>query len=499
MELKFGTAGVRGIIGSGNMNMNKTTVQKVSFALAKVILEKGNEDKKCVIGYDNRNMSLEFAEVAGSVFEFFGIKTFIFEDISPTPLVSYAIRKMKCDFGVMITASHNPKEYNGYKAYDSTGCQILPTFADKVQSESHTWEYEHENPIEIKELEKVPQKIINSYLKRILKTVGPQAKPTIKIAYSPLHGTGYKIVPKLLKTLGYEFYEDKTQNFKSISFENTKSCNPEHALAFEGVKKVGQQNKTDLIMVTDPDADRVGVGVLKDGEYILLDGNETGTIVFDFLAKRIKEVKLKKEWYMLYSFVSTDLPKAIARKHNINVIELATGFKWIGNFANKIEAEGNKFLFGFEESYGSLYTSKIGRDKDAIQSIVLIAKIADFYKKQGKTLLDVYEEIQKEHYFTKMKMNPIKIKPEITFSISELMKKARKIKGVKEIVDFNNKEAEEVKGNMIKIMFEDESWIAVRPSGTEPIIKVYINAKSKDKNDLLKRFNEIQNISKKLI
>lgn len=522
-ELAFGTAGLRGKLGAGTNRMNQYTVAKATQAFADTISNMGEDAKNrgVVICYDVRHKSDEFSKITSEVFAANGIKVNIFKEIQPTPVCSYAIRKLKSIGGVMVTASHNPREYNGYKAYGSDGSQILEDIA--VQIQNYMKEYDDYSKIKRIDFDKamdegliswIDESLIEDYIKEVLAcTINDNVDKKVKIVYTPLNGCGNKLVRRILDERGFEnIYIVKEQENPDPDFTTVGYPNPEDPKAFKLSEKLGKEKNAELLLATDPDSDRCAVEVLdKNGKYQFLTGNQIGSLLTNYILTALKENnELPEDGAIVKTIVSTDLVKPIANSFGIEVYEVLTGFKNIYEVANNFERIGKgKFIFGFEESIGYNYKDFV-RDKDAVNSAMLISEMTAYYKSKGKSLLDVLENIyDKFGYYAN----------EVQSIVLEGLDGAQKIKRimetirnnpkenviglkVKKIVDYLNDDTGLSKSNVLKYYLEDDSWFALRPSGTEPKIKLYLNAigenkeKAEDKKNKIKE--EVNNIINKI-
>ena len=487
-DLEFGTAGLRGILGAGTNKMNIYIVRKITIGLAMYLKEKYKDKKISVaIAYDSRNFSKEFCDIATKVLATFGIYSYIYDDVKPTPLLSYLLRKTKSKAGIMITASHNPKEYNGYKVYNETGCQISEEEAQEITKNiekiTNIFDFEYKNNEEnYKTI--IKEEIENEYINEIKELSNKNLDKNIKIVFTPEHGTSYKVFPKLLRTCNYNnIINVEEQMLPDGNFTNTKSSNPEEEIAFELALEYAKKNDVDLIIANDPDADRLGIMCkksLNSNEYIALTGNQTGTLMIDYLINQSKDLKDK----ILYKTIVTgEMGANIARKNNILVKELLTGFKYIGEQIEKLNNKNN-FFFGYEESYGYLI-NPIVRDKDALQAGLLIADMCSYYQKQGITLyeklLSLYEEVgfyeEITYSITLKGMEGIeKIKKAINYFRENKVDKILDIEVEKQI-DYLSDNTELPKSNVIKLYLKNYGWVVLRPSGTEPKLKIYISIK----------------------
>ena len=518
-ELAFGTAGLRGKLGAGTNRMNQYTVAKATQAFADTISDMGEDAKErgVVICYDVRHKSDEFSKITAEVFAANGIKVNIFKEIQPTPVCSYAIRKLKSIGGVMVTASHNPREYNGYKAYGSDGSQILEDIAVKIQN--YMKEYEDYSKIKRIDFDKainegliswIDDSLIEDYVKDVLNcAINEDVDKEVKIVYTPLNGCGNKLVRRILDERGFEnIFIVKEQENPDPDFTTVGYPNPEDPKAFKLSEKLGKEKNAELLLATDPDSDRCAVEVLdENGNYQFLTGNQIGSLLTNYILTALKENnELPDDGAIVKTIVSTDLVKPIAKSFGVDVYEVLTGFKNIYEVANNFEKNGKgEFIFGFEESIGYNYKDFV-RDKDAVNSAMLISEMTAYYKNKGKSLLDVLDDIYQKFGFYSNEVQSIVLEGlDGAQKIKRIMESIRtnplkEISGlkVKKIVDYLNDETGLSKSNVLKYYLEDDSWFVLRPSGTEPKIKLYLNAidkskkESDEKRDKIK--NEINNI-----
>lgn len=519
-SLQFGTAGLRGKIGAGTNRMNEYMVAKATQGFATTIIEKGDDIKGegVAISYDVRHFSKEFARITAEVFAGNGIKVYLSDDIRPTPLLSYAVRNFKCAGGVMVTASHNPKEYNGYKAYGPEGSQILEDMASsieenigKIESFSEVKRLPLEEGIEKGLIEMYSTELDEKYLKDVLSlTINEDIDKDIKIVYTPLNGTGNKYVREILKRRGFnnivvvEEQENPDPDFTTVGYPN-----PEDPKAFKYAIDLGKKVSAEMLIGTDPDADRAAIEVRdKEGNYVFLNGNKIGALMIHYiLSQRYEKKDLPSNSVIVKSIVTGDLGKAIANKYSVETIETLTGFKNICAVANESEITGEKeFIYGFEESIGYNYGTFV-RDKDAVSSAMVICEMAAYYKKQGKSLLDVLEELKDEYGFYDERLISIVLEGlEGQEKIGQIMKDFREnplteIKGMKleKTIDYLNDNTGIPKSNVLKYYFDDGSWYALRPSGTEPKIKIYIYSKGESEKDSKKKLDLIEKSTKEKI
>ncbi|EKR9336931.1 phospho-sugar mutase [Enterococcus faecalis] len=511
--LEFGTAGMRGILGAGINRMNIFTVRQATEGLARFMDTQDPETKRrgVAIAYDSRHMSPEFAMEAAKTLARHDIPSFVFESLRPTPELSFAVRYFKAFAGIMITASHNPAAYNGYKVYGEDGGQMPPADADALTKYVRSIE----NPLKIDVLSDeevahsgliniVGEEVDNAYLKEI-KTVTINQElinemgKELKLVYTPLHGTGKMLGEKALKQAGFEkFVLVPEQAVADPDFTTVKSPNPEEHSAFEYAIRLGEKEGADLLIATDPDADRLGAAVrMPNGDYQVLTGNQLGSIMIHYILEAHQQAgTLPQNAAVLKSIVSSELATAIAEKYNTKMFNVLTGFKFIAEKIQQYEEDHSQtFMFGFEESYGYLVKPFV-RDKDAIQALVLLAEVAAFYKKQGKTLYDGLQDIFEEFgYFEEKTISVTMSGIEGSGKIKALMAKCREqaptefagiqvaqTEDFKELTrtfaDGQTEQLQTPPSDVLKYHLEDGSWIAIRPSGTEPKIKFYLATKA---------------------
>ena len=497
-DIKFGTGGMRGVMGVGTNKINIHTVRKATQGFANYL--KANNKDGVAIGYDNRFNSKEFAYDSAKLLASNGIKVFLFDSLRPTPELSFAVRYNHCDGGIMITASHNPKEYNGYKVYDETGCQLIPALADQVINEIN----KIDDIISIKPKEDYDQSLItiinketdDAYYENVLSIQKrPNLKKTIKIAYSPEHGASFVPVMTCLKKAGFDIHEVKEQSMPDPAFSNTKSPNPEVSTSYEGVLSLAKQIDADLILVCDPDGDRMGVGVKHNNEYVILNGNQTGAILLEYILSANEELNIKYNNPCMYNtIVTSDIGEAVARFHNVDVEKTLTGFKYIGDKVHNHEIKKDKeYVFGYEESYGSLIKPFV-RDKDATQACLLLAEACAYYLEKGKTLMDVMNDAyDKVGYYFDTQISIMLPGADGAEKLKTIMANVRekgidvpgrttvKIEDYKLQKVYENNEVKEFKkhdiSDVLKYYLDDGSFICIRPSGTEPKCKCYLSVK----------------------
>ena len=511
--LEFGTAGMRGILGPGINRMNIYTIRQATEGLARFIDTQDEDTRKrgVAIAYDSRHLSPEFALEAACTLAQHGIPSYVFESLRPTPELSFAVRHLNTFTGIMITASHNPANYNGYKVYGEDGGQMPPADAAALT----TFVREIENPLDIAVLSEeaakaqglihfIGEPVDQAYLAEIKSVTINQPLidemgDALKLIYTPLHGTGKMLGERALMQAGFKkFIIEPTQGKADPDFSTVKSPNPEEHSAFEYAIALGEKEGADLLIATDPDADRLGAAIrLPNGEYQVLSGNQIGAILIHYILEAHQTAKtLPKNAVVLKSIVSSELPTAIANSYGVEMMNVLTGFKFIAEKIQQFETDhSHTFMFGFEESYGYLVKPFV-RDKDAIQALVLFAEVAAYYKKQGKTLYDALQMIFDTYgYFSEKTISVTMSGQEGSAQIAALMQTFRE-KAPTHFADVKVIQTEDFKhltkmfedgtvemlttppSDVLKYVLADDSWIAVRPSGTEPKMKFYIGVKA---------------------
>ena len=485
-DLEFGTGGLRGIMGAGSNYMNKYTVGRATFGVAQFAKAKRPDNLSVAIAYDTRNNSKTFAKTAAGIFASCGFKVYLYDIYVPVPVLSFTTRFLGCSIGIMITASHNPKEYNGYKVYDNTGCQLCTDdakcaigYINNITDFSSIPFSDSDNGIEL-----IGENILSEFLKEISTQSLYTEKSDLKIVYTPLHGTGCVPVQRILKDMNVTVV--KEQEMPDGNFSTVRSPNPEDKAALTIAIEKAKEIDADLVLGTDPDCDRVGIAVKSGDEYVLFTGNQTGAMLVNFILNMKKDT-LNSKSTVIKTIVTSEIGADIARKFGILVEETLTGFKYIGDKMNKYEADGSQeYVIGYEESYGYLVGTH-ARDKDAVVSSMLICQMAAWYKNQGKTLVDGLNELYAEYgYYLDTQDSFTLTGKDGAEKIQELMSTFRTtgtalFDGLKEIIDFSVGVRDLPKENVLKYVWNDGSWIAVRPSGTEPKIKVYYSIKDKTK------------------
>lgn len=506
-DLTFGTGGLRGTMGAGTNRINVYTVRKATMGLANYLLKHADaySEASVVIAYDSRNNSRFFAENTAQILSKKGIKSYLFEKITPTPVLSYAVRRLKCRAGIVITASHNPKEYNGYKVYDETGCQITQKAADEIYAEIQHVNLYKDIVLSPKDtiaelITYLDDEVLEGFLEEVKKQsvfVNSEAKADLKISYTPLHGTGFLPVTKILNRDGFKsVHVVELQATEDGNFPTVKSPNPEERGALEMAIQQAAVRNDDIVLGTDPDCDRVGVAVWHRGKYQLISGNQIGALLIDFLLQVHKPTK--RNHAIVKTIVTNDLGAEIAKKNGLVVINTLTGFKYIGEQINHfLETGAYSFFMGYEESFGYLIGTH-ARDKDAVVSSMLICEMAAYAKNIGITLIDWIERIYFDYGYYLDDLETFTLKGEVgEEKILEIMNGLRQnpykcFPRASCVMDYKNGIDGLPSSNVIKLYFPDRSWVAVRPSGTEPKVKFYYSAYGQNKNQAESRLAELK-------
>lgn len=516
-NLEFGTGGMRGEIGPGTNRMNIYTVRKASAGLAAYIEKQGEDAKKrgVAIAYDSRHKSPEFAMEAAKTLASQGIQTYVFDELRPTPELSFAVRKLNAYAGIVVTASHNPPEYNGYKVYGDDGAQLPPKEADIVIAEVNaienelTIQVEDEQSLKEKGLIKIiGEEIDKPYTEKLTSiSVHPELSDEVDVSvvFTPLHGTANKPVRRGLEALGYKNVTVvKEQELPDPDFSTVKSPNPEEHAAFEYAIKLGEEQNADILVATDPDADRLGIAVKNsEGKYTVLTGNQTGALLLHYLlSEKKKQGTLPENGVVMKTIVTSELGRAVASSFGLDTIDTLTGFKFIGEKIKEYEKTGQyTFQFGYEESYGYLI-GDFARDKDAIQAALLAVEVCAFYKKQGMSLYDALLSIFKEYGYYREGLKSLTLKgkqgaEQISAILTSFRNDPPKQMAGKQITqaedystgkrtvfaDHRGEDIDLPKSNVLKYFLEDGSWFCLRPSGTEPKVKFYFAVKGTSLQD----------------
>lgn len=531
-DLEFGTAGLRGIIGSGTNRMNKYTVTKATQGLANFIIQEKGQNKGVVISYDSRHMSKEFSQYTALCLNANGIKTYIFESLRPVPELSFAVRELKAIAGVMITASHNPPEYNGYKVYWEDGAQITsPKDKQIIEQVNLVTDYQDVKMIERQEAiskglyhvigKEIDDKYISIIKTQVLNPEVIKEERDLKIVYTPLYGTGNKPVQRVLKELGFEnIYIVKEQEKPNGDFPTVSYPNPEDKNAFKLALELANKIDAEIVLATDPDADRLGVYAKdsKTGEYMAFTGNMSGLLIAEYiLDQRKAKGTLPVNGALIKTIVSSNLANAITDYYHVKLIEVLTGFKYIGEQIKQFEETHQyEYLFGYEESYGCLVGTH-ARDKDAVTAVMMLCEAAAFYKKQGLTLWDQMIRIYEKYGYYREGQISITMKGQDgAEKIKKMMEKLRNTKmeelggnkviqsrdylsgKVKDLITKEESETGLPKSNVLYYLLENDGWCCVRPSGTEPKIKFYMGVKGTSLQDSKEKLDILANAMKKL-
>ncbi|HBF5317075.1 TPA: phospho-sugar mutase [Clostridioides difficile] len=517
-NLEFGTGGLRGIIGAGTNRINIYTVRRATLGVLNYIMKTQGEEGKqkgIVIAHDSRYMSREFCIEVAKTLSAYGVKAYIFEELKPTPELSFAVRYLKCAMGIVITASHNPKEYNGYKVYDSDGGQICIDMANDIIAEINKIDdYSTIKSIDFEEAlsknlitildNEVDDEFIKAVKKQVLRqNIIDEYGKKLKIIYTPIHGTGNKPVRKVLNECGFEnVMVVKEQELPDSNFSTVKYPNPEEKSVFNIAIEMAKNNGTDLIIGTDPDCDRVGI-VVKDssGEYIVLNGNQVGSLLVRYIVESlVEENKLpKNNPTIIKTIVTSELGAKIAKAYNVDCLNTLTGFKFIGEKIKAFEESNDRsFIMGYEESYGYLIGTH-ARDKDGVVSSLMICEMAAYYSSKGMNLYEALIDTYNKFGYYKEDLKSVTLKGiDGIKKIKEMMLYFRSVKidnvadvKVDKILDYKDGVDDLPKSDVLKFLLEDGSWIAIRPSGTEPKIKFYFGANSDNQEDVEFKLNNL--------
>ena len=512
-NLEFGTGGLRGVIGAGTNRINKYTVRRATYGLANYILEKCGEEGKAkgvVIAYDSRYKSEEFSTEAAKTLAACGIKAYIFDSLRPTPQLSFALRHLGCVAGIVITASHNPPEYNGYKVYWTDGGQVCPDIAKEIITEVNKIEDYSKIPttdsnnklivtldetVDTAFCDAVKKQVINQEL---INKVGKD----IKIIFTPIHGTGNLPIRRVLSEVGFKNVSVvKEQEMPDSNFSTVAYPNPEEKEVFDIAIEMAKTDGADIIIGTDPDCDRVGVVVKdNDGEYIVLNGNQVGSLLVDYvMSNKVEEIKEMHNPMIVKTIVTSELGAEIAKSYNVGCVDTLTGFKFIGEKIHQYEEDKSAtFIMGYEESYGYLVGTH-ARDKDGVVSALLISEMAAYYYDKNMTLYEGLQEVYKKYGYYREELQSITLKGiDGMEQIKSIMNTFRtsnieEIAGIKvaELKDYSQGIDNLPKSDVLKFILEDNSWIAVRPSGTEPKIKFYYGCNGAEKEVVDNKLEEI--------
>lgn len=526
--LEFGTAGLRGVIGAGTNRMNIYTVRQATQGLANYILSQNAQDKGVVIAHDCRIMSPEFTQEAALCLAANGIKTYVFPSLRPTPELSFAVRKLGCTAGIVVTASHNPREYNGYKVYWEDGAQITPPHDTNIMAEvAKVTDFSQVKTMDLQTAKDaglyitVSDEIDEPYFAELRKqSIHPEiikkVAKDIKVVYTPFHGTGLESVQRVLKDLGFEnVYIEPTQAVADGNFPTVDYPNPEDPKAWELALKLAKEKDADIVLATDPDADRLGVYCkdTKTGEYVSFTGNMSGMLIAEYILREKTKLGIMPENpALIESIVTTDMAKAIAKAYNVKLIEVLTGFKYIGEQIKNFEETGsNNYVFGLEESYGCL-PGTYARDKDAPAAVTMLCEVAAYCKNEGKTLWDAMIDLYEKYGYYKEGLSTLTLKGvDGAAELKKLMDKARsskfeqigdyKVLAIRDYADDTRLDMETgkvgstglPKSNVLYYELENNAWCCVRPSGTEPKIKFYFGIKGESMEDAESKLESLKN------
>ena len=521
-DLEFGTGGLRGVIGAGTNRMNVYTVAKATQGLAEYLLNKYGASASVVVGYDSRIKSDVFAKTAASVFAANGIKVYLWSTLNPVPTVSFATRYLNASAGVMITASHNPSKYNGYKVYGADGCQITTEVAAEIYAQIEKIDIfkdidfgNFETSLKENKIEYISDNVLTAYIEKVKEQsvlFDDQVDRDVAIVYSPLNGAGYIPVTRALNEMGYtSITVVEEQRLPDGNFPTCPYPNPEIKEAMQlGIEYAKKQN-ADLLLATDPDCDRVGIAVKNEkGEFVLLTGNETGLLLFDYIcSQRIKHNNMPENPIMVKTVVTMDMAEKIAENYGVKTINVLTGFKFIGEQIGLLESKNveQSYIFGFEESYGYLRGTYV-RDKDAVNAACMICEMFSFYKSQGISLIEKLNELFQKYGYCMNTLHSYEFEGALGFDkMQNIMKTFRESvgnnlkinsfanKNILKVLDYNKGIDGLPKSDVLKYLLDDGCSVVIRPSGTEPKIKIYISVLASTKeNAIIVEKNLIENV-----
>jgi len=526
-DVSFGTGGIRGVIGLGTNRLNIYTVRKALYGYAKYLLKtyKQAKDLGVVIAHDNRHNSSLFAKECVGVLGAFGIKTYFFDALRPTPELSFAVRNQGACGGIMVTASHNPPKYNGLKFYDHTGCQLIPSLADQVidyfNTVSNIFEIESLSFDQAKDqglVTMLGQTLDETYIQNVQSIqLAESLDKIIKVVFTPLHGASREIGFQTLKQSGYDVVSVEEQMTVDPDFSTVESPNPENEAAFEKAKIVGEDVNADILIATDPDGDRLGVMAKHEGKYHFLTGNQTGAIIIHYLLSTMKEKGTLPEKGIVYNtIVTSEFGATIAKAFGMKVESTLTGFKFIGEKMHSIEDKDESFVMGYEESYGYVLADFV-RDKDSIQALLMISEIANSCKHKGITLIDYLNSLYESYgYYQDHLKNIVLEGKKGEETIQEIMQyfrtyQPKSLQGRKLLAkeDYQESIIEKdgktlplegfPKSNVLKFIFEDDLWFVLRPSGTEPKLKIYMNVLGKTRDESKQVLSDLESHLNKLL
>ena len=503
MKLEFGTAGIRGVVGNDINNLNEAHAASIFEAYAKYINDNFvDKEKIVVIGRDNRIKGKQFSIIASNILTSYGIKVYFNNQMLATPFISFLIKDKKAIGGLNITASHNPKEYNGIKLYNKFGYQMLPDEISKIKKYLEKYEnYQHylNSNVELNKTNlilNIDDNDYENYVNKILELNSQNINlSNIKIVYSSLHGTGYKYVKKIFDKLNVDVIYQQNEIVEDENFTYVENPNPEYEIAYKNCIKLAQKENADLILITDPDSDRIGVSFVDDKQFKFINGNENAILITDYLLNNKKNESRNKQ-FLIYSFVSTSLPSQMCKQNGIDSFVTETGFKWIGQKIEQLKDQNRNLFFAFEESYGSLIDDSISLDKDAIQGVLLITIIASLVKKENLNLGDKLEQIYSKYGFMKAKSFSFDLKDKDQLDIIK-----NKFKNINfdsaNFLDYSKGIRNIEPNDMLSYEFIDSlNWVSLRPSGTEPKFKIYIHVVEKTKIDSDNKFEQLYQIIK---
>lgn len=485
-KLEFGTAGMRGLLGAGTNRMNVHTVAEVTQALADKLNKDSDAEKGVVIGYDTRHMSKEFAELSASILIKNGINVHLFKDVAATPLLSYAVIRLKKASGIMITASHNPKEYNGYKLYGSDGIQINKEYAGEiVENISSIGDiFDVETKVDLKDVNYVSEKLVDSYIQKASMTLSAPINKDLSIVYTPLNGVGKEFVQRVLSMKGYKnVHTVKEQEMPDPNFTTTPSPNPENEEVFKLAIREGIKHNAEVLIATDPDADRIGLMIKDNGSYSFVSGNIVGTVLSFYLMEKLYfEKRLPKNPKIVKTIATDNLIDKIAGRYGVEVVNVHVGFKNIYSKVSEWETLGDSgYILGYEESLGYGLGSSLARDKDAVSAMVVILEMVSYYHSLGENILTIYRRLQENFEFHTERLESITLPGKDGLEkMNSLMVNIRnnpieELNGseLSEVIDYLEDGTGLEKQNVIKYVYNDGSWFVIRPSGTEPKLKIY--------------------------
>ena len=481
-DLEFGTGGLRGVMGAGSNRMNKYTVGKATLGLARYLKARFGDNCSVAVAFDTRNNSEAFAKLTADIMSAEGIEVYLYETVVPVPVLSFTTRRLGCSAGVMITASHNPKEYNGYKVYDKNGCQLCTEEAEEVIGFVNAVNDFASIPFDkdTSRIHYIGEDVLSQFIAEVKKQSLYFEKSDIKVVYTPLHGTGNLPVRRVLED--YDVTVVAEQELPDGNFSTVRSPNPEEKDALTLAIKKAHDVGADIVLGTDPDCDRVGVAVLHKDEYRLLTGNQTGALLVDFVLNQ-KKKELNEKSTLVKTVVTSELGADIARSYGLNVEETLTGFKFIGDKINAYEKSGEReFVIGYEESYGYLVGTH-ARDKDGVVSSMLIVQMAAWHKSFGRTLVDAMEALYKKYGYFLDRLDSFVLKgKDGSDRIKQIMEQFRnnglEMLSAESVTDFSKGIGDLPRSNVLKFGFSNGSWVAIRPSGTEPKIKIYYSQRA---------------------